>query len=424
MTHRRALALVAAAAAVPRLLVLAVERGDILAAFTEKSDDFARTFVASGTFGFVPGEPSAWTQPLYGFLLVPVYWILGRNWLAVGLVQTALAVATALLVYELGRRFVSARAGLLAALVATLSPYLVWHDVHVNREIVDGLLAAALVLLVMVAAERRSLPLAVAAGGVAGLAVLGNARLVGVPVVVGAFLLWRTRAWPAAAAVVVTAVLVTVPWLVRNRVQVGCTTLTTDARALWKANNPLTYDILARGGWIDDVPRIPGSPHTPEEAAALYAQTGEVEHVDECAQASYYRGLVTDFWRDQPGEKARLAVQAAGMLWDPRVTQTEDRAGAGGLRDTVRTWSALYYVPLFVLGAAGLALVRRDLAVLTVALLAYGTLAAMVFAGTTRYRVPWDFLLALPAAAVVVRVWERLRARPGSDPVTEVSQPR
>jgi 4-amino-4-deoxy-L-arabinose transferase-like glycosyltransferase len=410
VSHRRALALVAAAAALPRLIVLAVERGDILEAFTEKSDDFARTFVASGTFGFVPGEPSAWTQPLYGFLLVPVYWIFGRHWLAVGLLQVALAVATALLVYELGRRFVSPRAGLVAAVVATLNPYLVWHDVHVNREIVDGLLAAALVLLVLLAADRRSLPLAVATGAVMGLAVLGNARLVGLPLVLAAFLLWRTRAWTAAAALVAVAVLVTVPWVVRNRVQVGCATLTTDARALWKANNPQTYDILANGGWIDDVPRIPGSPHTPEEAAALYAQTGEKEHVDECAQMRFYRGLVRDFWREHPGEKARLAVQATGMLWDPRVTQTEDRAGAGGLRDTARTWSALWFVPLFVLGAIGLFLVRRDLAVLIVALLAYGTLAAMVFAGTTRYRVPWDFLLAVPAAAVLVRLWERTRA--------------
>jgi 4-amino-4-deoxy-L-arabinose transferase-like glycosyltransferase len=325
-------------------------------------------------------------------------------------VQTALAGATALLVYELGRRFVSARAGLVAAVVATLNPYLVWHDVHVNREIVDGLLAAGVVLLVLLAAERRSLPLGVAAGAVAGLAVLGNARLVGIPVVLAAFLLWRTRMWPAAAALVAVAVLVTVPWLVRNRVEIGCTTLTTDSRALWKANNEQTYDILARGGWIDDVPRIPGSPHTPEEAAALYTQRGVKEHVDECAQMRDYRELVWDFWREHPGEKARLAVQATGMLWDPRVTRTEDRAGAGGLRDSLRTWSALYFVPLFLLGAAGLLLVRRDLAVLVVALLAYGTLASMVFAGSTRYRVPWDFLLAVPAAAVALRVWERVRA--------------
>ena len=72
--------LIAAAAIVPRLVVLVHERGLILTAFTDKNDDFAQTFVHHGTFGFIPGEPSAYTQPLYGFFLVPVYWIFGRSW--------------------------------------------------------------------------------------------------------------------------------------------------------------------------------------------------------------------------------------------------------------------------------------------------------------------------------------------------------
>src|SRR6266511_6271933 len=72
-------ALLAAVVAVPRLVALGVERGDILTAFTDKSDDFARTFLASGTYGFVAGHPSAYTQPLYGFFLVPIYWVSDRH---------------------------------------------------------------------------------------------------------------------------------------------------------------------------------------------------------------------------------------------------------------------------------------------------------------------------------------------------------
>ena len=46
---------------------------------------------------------------------------------------------------------------------------------------------------------------------------------------------------------------------------------------------------------------------------------------------------------------------------------------------------------------------------LAVALLAYHTLAAMVFAGATRYRVPWDFLLALLAAGALTDFVARRR---------------
>src|SRR5438094_59692 len=166
MRRRRvAYATVAAACVLPRLVVLLHERGSILGSFTEKSDAFARTFVSTGTFGLVPGHPSAYTQPLYGFFLSAIYWTAGRHWLA---------------------------------------------------------------------------------GGLA----------------------------PAAALLAATA-LVVVPWVVRNGVAVGCYTLTTDSRALWKANNANTYATLSYGGrWIDDVPPLPGAPPSPEQAAQAHLVNG------------------------------------------------------------------------------------------------------------------------------------------------------
>ena len=137
------------------LVVLLVERGNILTAYTEKSDTFASTFVSSGTFGFLPGHPSGSTQPLYAGFLIPIYWAFGRSWLAVGILQTAVAAATALLVYTIGSRF-APRAAALVAVIATLNPYLIWHDVHVNREILDQAVLAALVLAILVAVERPS----------------------------------------------------------------------------------------------------------------------------------------------------------------------------------------------------------------------------------------------------------------------------
>jgi 4-amino-4-deoxy-L-arabinose transferase-like glycosyltransferase len=381
------------------------ERGAILAAFTEKSDDFAQSFVANGTFGFIAGHPSASTQPLYGFFLVPVYWIAGRHWWSVGGAQIVVAVAAALLVYEIGRRFLSRRAGLLAALGATLHPYLVWHDVHVNREILDQLLGAALVLLALLAARRGSLWLAAALGAVAGLSILSNTRLALLPLVLAGYLVWRLgrAALVPAALVLAAAALAVAPWVVRNRVQLGCWSITTDARALWKANTLQTYDILARGGWIDDVPSLPGSPPTPEMQGAKWKVDHVLLPVDECAQQRFYEGKVEDFWREHPGEKARLAGQATAMLWSP-VARSDSEASAGGGSLARRLVEPVYMGIAFALAAVGLFLVPRAFAVLAVALLAYETLAAAVFAGTTRYRVPWDFVLMLLTAAAVTRL--------------------
>src|SRR6478672_13076486 len=91
---RSAVLLLAAVTALPRLAALLHERGAILASFTDKGDDFARTFLSSGTYGFIPGYPSAYTQPLYGWFLIPLYWVFGRHWLVVGLAHIAIATCT------------------------------------------------------------------------------------------------------------------------------------------------------------------------------------------------------------------------------------------------------------------------------------------------------------------------------------------
>jgi len=421
---RGAALLVVAAAALPRLLALAIEREQILEAYVEKSDVFARTLVSSGTFGFLPGVPSAYTQPLYAWFLAGLYWPLDRSWAVVGLAQVLVAVVTALLVLAIGTHLASVRTGVLAALVATLHPYLVWHDIHVNREILDGLLAAAIVLLALLAYERRSLPPALGLGAVTGLAILSNARLLLLPLVLAPYVAWRVRpagrAIAAAALVVVGAALVTAPWVVRNKVVIGCATITTDTRALWKANNPATYDVLAGGGWIDDVPDLPDVPPWPEKAAGISVTAAKA--VDECAQSSFYRDEVFDFWREHPGEKARLAVQAVGMLWSPFLSVTADDAAQQGASDLAqRTVEPAFVLMLYAFALWGAFLAPRRFVALAALLLGFNTLMAMVFAGTVRYRAPWDFVLALLAAFALERAWELLLRKRRSPPASAVS---
>ena len=107
---------------------------------------------------------------------------------------------------------------------------------------------------------------------------LGNSRLVFIPIIVAGYLAWRlprARATAVAVAVVLAGAGVAVaPWLVRNKVNVGCWAITTDGRAMWKANNPQTYGLLSNGQWIDDVkhpPRQAGQNYyTPDDAYGYY----------------------------------------------------------------------------------------------------------------------------------------------------------
>jgi 4-amino-4-deoxy-L-arabinose transferase-like glycosyltransferase len=417
MTRRVAFAIVLAAAVLPRLAVLLAERGEILAELVEKSDRFAQTLVASGTFGFLPGRPSGYTQPLYAWFLAGLYEVFERHWLVVGVAHILLAALTALVVLEVGRRVASLTVGVVGATIATLHPFLVWHDMHLNREILDGLLLAVVTLLALLAAERRGVLLALGLGAAAGLAILGNARLALLPLVLAVFVAWPFRppgrALLAAGAVIVGAVLVVTPWMARNEASVGCFVLTTDTRALWKANNENTYETLDRGDWIDDVPEPPNGPPWPEYAADL-TLAGTPTEVDECEQQRYYRELVFDFWREEPGEKARLSAQAVRMLWSPTFSVDSDDSEQGRIAELGRdVVEPVYMVAVYLLAIAGAFLVPRRFLALVLLLEGYSTLAAIAFAGTVRYRAPFDFLLALLAAAAIVGGWQWLRERRG-----------
>ncbi len=415
-SRRRTYAVVAAACALPRLAVLLHERAGVLANF-EKSDLLAQMYLKTGTFGYVPGHPSAYTQPLYGWFLVVLFWVAGFHWWSVGVAQTLVAIGTSVTVFEIGRRFISARIGLIAAVIATVHPYLVWHDIHGNREILDQLLGAAMFGLTLLLSSRPSLRCGVLLGLVSGVAILSNTRLVLLPFVLGIFLLRHRSGWLIAATIPILAGVAMSPWVIRNKVDVGCWAITTDARSLWKANNANTYSTLARGQWIDQVLDIPQRQNgmrppewiTAQEAGNDYTTRGKIDSVDECAQEAAYEHMVVKFWEHHPGEKVKLAAQATQMLWDPRVGI--EGAQESGV-DSLRAWvEPAYMIPLYLLAIVGLFLVSPTVRALSLIFAGYETLTAWVFVGTTRYRVPWDFVLALLAAATLDRVLRALRRK-------------
>ena len=416
MRPRRAVLLLVVLTALPRLAALLHERERIVQFNVDKSDVFARQFLANGTFGFIPGHPSAYTQPLYGWFLVPLYWIFGRHWEVVGLAQIAVACGTTLIVWQIGRYWLSSRAGLVGGVLVALHPYLVWHDVHMNREILDHFLAASIVFLTLQAAERFTPARCAVLGAVLGLGILGNVRLEALPLLLLAYLLVRgKRGLLASAAVLAAAAVAVMPWVIRNRADVGCWAVTTDARALWKANNLNTYATLKSGQWIDHVPQPKSFPPTPQDVYEHWLATGKVTPYDECAQVDEFQRKVISFWVHHPGAKAEIMPIDAQWFWQPQVVGVTDRPGQGTWLDTMRFYAEpAYMVVLYVLGAVGLFLVPRWFAMLSLLLLGYQTVVAMLFVGETRYRVPWDFLIALSAAAALVRGGERWRVRGSS----------
>ena len=255
MTRRRSYALVAVVCALPRVALAFHEHSGILSNL-EKSSGLARMFLKTGTFGYVPG-PADGVHPA-PLRLVPDRRLLDRR---LPLVvdrgsQLLVAIATSVVVFEIGRRFLSRahRTDRSRDRDAAAVPRLARHP----REPRDPRPADRGRNLPAGAARREPpvVALAAALGVVCGIGILSNARLWSCPSLL-AYLLWRRAGWAAAIAVPVLAAVAVAPWVVRNKVEVGCWAITTDARSIWKANNVNTYAVLTPGLWIDQVPDIP-----------------------------------------------------------------------------------------------------------------------------------------------------------------------
>ena len=204
----------------------------------------------------------------------------------------------------------------------------------------------------------------------------------------------RLLAAVAAALVLAGAAVAVLPWLVRNEVSVGCFALTTDGRAMWKANNAQTYHLLRSGQWIDNIGPNPPRPargsggyYTPEEANGIWLRTDGREKIrpDECLEMRFYQHLAVEYVRRHPGGKAKLALLSAKLLWQPNVLETTDRSGSGTQLDVGRrVIEPVYMIALYALAAVGLALAARAFVALALLLLAYQTAAALAFVGATR----------------------------------------
>ena len=311
------------------------ERGGISRRTWRRSDASRACFVDTGTFGFIPGEPSANTQPLYAWFLIPIYWVAGRHWWSVG--------ARADRSSRSRRRSSSTRSA-----AASLSPRLGLDRGGdrdppavprlARRPRATARSSTSCSARRCSARARRRRPPDALAGRRArcssrGLAILSNTRLLAAAA--------RARRVPALAAGSAGSRPSLVPVLAgrrrsrrgwcATRSQVGCFAITTDARALWKANNleHLRHARRRRAG-STTCPSSPSAAVTGRDAGRRPARASagtEVQHVDECAQQRLLRApRAWQFWEHHPGAKVKLMAQATRLLWSPSVIERR-RAG-------------------------------------------------------------------------------------------------
>jgi len=226
----------------------------------------ARNIAAGFGSTFDRVEPTNGYQPLYVFMLVPIYWISGRHSDApiyVALVASAIVnVLTGWILYRLVRRYASQAAALFGLVLWSFGAAIVRQAVNGLETALAMFLLAAALEYYLVVYRKRALPgrrEVCTLGLLLGLAIFARIDAGLFVIALAADVVWRSRrraVWRRFAAASAVAIAVVAPWSIASRITVGAFLPESGAatRFLSTAYAPHDYPPLQRADFADGPP--------------------------------------------------------------------------------------------------------------------------------------------------------------------------
>ena len=377
-----------------------------------------------------PGSPTALRPPAYPYVLGAVYAVTGTHAAAGRLLGAVAGVLTVLLVFLIADRVWGRRVGVVACALAAVAPPLVTMNGSLVSEQLFLPAMLALVLLLLWLRDRpEGVPLwgAALVGALCGLCAL--TRVVGAAFALIAMLaLWggpprlRLASVAAPVAVLAGALLVVLPWTVRNTVEFDRFTplSTQEGFNLYGTYNGVSAD-------AKDNPTLFRLPLQLPRAGPLFHRRG----IDEADINSRLGGSARDYAMDHPLYPLRVAAHGTVRVLHltarhPNAIVDYRQTGVPHRLWGLTEWWVRLSVVLALLGVVALASGRARAAPAWLWAIPLWLLLSILFIhALPRYRLPIDPFLIMLGAVGLVAAWngfaERLRgARPVPAPAEQV----
>jgi 4-amino-4-deoxy-L-arabinose transferase-like glycosyltransferase len=353
-------------------------------------------------------DPPRYVERMPGFplLLAAGMKVFGERLLWLRMLLALVGTAACGLVYCLGRELFDPTVGLIACLLASVSPMFVVFSVLFLSEtfFALGLLASVLAVVKLVragtqsestVASRRLAAWAVIAGLLAGGATLIRPTWILVAPVFAVVYLFAPRdrkdRFVTAALLLAGLSVALAPWTIRNYRLTGHLVPT----SLWVG--PSLYDGLSKDATgASDMRFI--------EIDGRYARPGMSEYDND----RHYRRLAAEFVRAHPLRTVELAVIKQWRFWNPipNAEQFGHWAVCLGL--------GLFEAPVLLLAALGFWQTRgvREKWLTSAGPVLYFALVHTVFVGSLRYRLPAEYALLVLTAVGLRWLWQNRPRHP------------
>jgi hypothetical protein len=359
------------------------------------------------------GEPSAFYAIGWPFFLSIVYRIFGYSLIIAQLVNALMAVASVALVFVISRHLLRAQIALIAALLVAINPTLVLYSSTHGTESLFILQLLIISWLLIRSSKSPTVLSLVLIGILTGLAVL--VRPVAICVPLGAFAAYyfmdrhdTRNSLKKALIIVGVSIVIVAPWVARNTVVVGATTLqTSSGLTLWIGHNP-----DATGGLMP--------PPLVEGLGAQKATPGAGDNTSEAEANSAYTSAAIESILDNPIRTLSLVPNRIFELWGGHrhavnhSTRQSDREIPDSIIKFLPLLTQGHLVLLLgmVIVAYGLKNTRKlwltGVGVSLTSTLFFWNAYHALSIGSGRYHVPMEpFLAIMAATAISALLWSR-----------------
>ncbi len=324
------------------------------------------------------------------FVLAPIFYFFGKNLLAARLANLILGLVSIVLCYFVAREAGAGRIGrLLAAAFWALYLPACLYVVYLFKENLMIPLMLGIMWCALRLSRKEDFKTAVLCGILFGLiAMVGNAAFALTGAVALALLILQasfSQRVKLLSVMLIAAVIVAMPWVIRNYLVVGAPILNTNGGFnLYLGNNPVA------NGWFVSIADTPRGP-----TWESLRKRGEV------AASEVLKQEAIAWIKANPAAFAFLAIKKAVYFWTPPVHKLDV---ATGMERIVRMSWLVQYVLIVAVAFLSLFLkslrTNRQIIILWVGVLGY-TAIHMLFYVIFRYRLPIMPIVAVISAMTI-----------------------
>ncbi|MGA9997427.1 MAG: glycosyltransferase family 39 protein [Pyrinomonadaceae bacterium] len=339
----------------------------------------------------IDGRPTAVYPPVYPMFLAVCYWIFGKNFLLIGIIQSGLSALACVFAFKTAQKIFDDQTARLTGLICALMPDLIfWASGSITTEaLYTFLLTASVYFLVLLlpphtknvreAKSRSSIKLnSIIAGVLLGLSALTR-PLILYFVLFAVLYLWLYVGFVRAMVVGSVFLIIVFPWAYRNQRTMGSMIFTSTGGgvSLYHYHNPVTSG--ENGGYTADL--IP---------------LNEAERAPEVERDRLYRRAAITYALQHPIHELGLTFHRFWNMWRPGIERAPRPYHVIALLTYVPLM--LFAIPtIFVLGFH-----QPRVGLLNLFLL-YNFVFHLITVAELRYRIPLEPVLIIFGAVGIIR---------------------